>query len=186
MSPELHLSRSDRDLQSLFSQRQVATLGTLDEAGLPSLSMVPFAVLVERSGDASGDAPGDTPGETALILHVSELAAHTRQMRREPRVALLVMAGDDAAETPQALPRVSLSAVATFLAPGSDRHARARAAYLARFPQSELMTQLPDFQFIALAPTAVRHVSGFGAARSVDPADLARVLRDLRDLRPGA
>ncbi len=179
MSPELHLSRSDRDLQSLFSLRQVATLGTLDEAGLPSLSMVPFAVLIERSGDASGD----DPGETALILHVSELAAHTRQMRREPRVALLVMAGDDAAETPQALPRVSLSAVATFLAPGSDRHARARAAYLARFPQSELMTQLPDFQFIALAPTAVRHVAGFGAARSVDPADLARVLGDLR---PGA
>lgn len=175
MSAELHLSRSDRDLQSLFGQRHVATLGTLDEAGLPSLSMVPFAVLI--------GLPEDVHGEASLILHVSELAAHTRQMRREPRVALLVMAGDDAADTPQALPRVSLSAVATFLEPGSDRHARASAAYLARFPQSGLMTQLPDFQFVALAPTAVRHVAGFGAARSVDPADLARVLRDLR---PGA
>lgn len=167
MSPDLHLSRSDRELLALFANRPVAALGTLDEAGMPALSMVPFAVLAD---------------EGALVLHVSELAAHTRQMRREPRVAVLIMGGDDAAETPQALPRVSLSAIATFLEPGNDRHLRASATYLARFPQSELMTQLPDFQFVALAPTAVRHVAGFGAARSVDPADLARVLRAL----PGA
>ncbi len=165
MSADLHLSKSDRDLRALLVGRRVATLGTLDEAGLPALSMVPFAVLIGASGEA------------ALILHVSELAAHTRQMRREPRVALLVMAGDDAADTPQALPRLSLSATAEFLEAGSARHAQASAAYLARFPQAELMTQLPDFHFVALRPNALRHVAGFGAARSVDPADLGRVLR---------
>ncbi|MGY0195967.1 pyridoxamine 5'-phosphate oxidase family protein [Leptothrix sp. BB-4] len=175
MNADSRLSRSERDLRSLFTERHVAALGTLDEAGAPSLSMVPFAVLIGHADEVGG--------ELALILHVSELAAHTRQMRQEPRVALLVTASEDAADTPQALPRVSLSATASFVEPGTDRHARASAAYLARFPQSELMTQLPDFQFVALMPTAVRHVAGFGAARSVDPADLARVLRDLR---PGA
>ncbi|RZS52059.1 pyridoxamine 5'-phosphate oxidase family protein [Sphaerotilus mobilis] len=177
MSADLHLSKSDRDLLALFVGRHVASLGTLDEAGLPALSMVPFAVLIEAVGDSAGDSTGDSAGEVALVLHVSELAAHTRQMRREPRVALLVVAGDDAADTPQALPRVSLSATAVFLDAGTVGHAQARASYLARFPQSELMTQLPDFQFVALRPTAVRHVAGFGAALSVDPADLARVLR---------
>jgi putative heme iron utilization protein len=172
MSADLHLSKSDRDLLALLTARPVATLGTLDEAGLPALSMVPFAVFIDVSEDPAGQA--------ALILHVSELAAHTRQMRREPRVALLVMAEDAAADTPQALPRASLSATARFLAPDSAAHTAAQAAYLARFPASELMTQLPDFQFVALTPTTVRHVAGFGAARSVDPADLARLIRSIR------
>ena len=51
-----------------------------------------------------------------------------------------------------------------------------RAAYLARFPEAEPMTQLGDFRFVALRPVAGRHVAGFGAARSVDNDEWARVL----------
>ncbi|MEY8878269.1 MAG: HugZ family protein [Leptothrix sp. (in: b-proteobacteria)] len=156
-----HLSRLDQQLLALLTERPVGALGTLEDDGAPAVSMVPFAL------DASA-------GE--LILHVSALSAHTRQMRREARVSLLVMAADAAAEVPQALPRVTLQATATFVAADSEAVARCQAIYLARHPNAELMTQLPDFSFVRLAPTALRHIAGFGAARSVEVADFRRLL----------
>jgi hypothetical protein len=156
-----HVSRLDLELRRLLAERPVAALGTLDESGAPFVSMVPFAV---------------EPASGCLVLHVSALAAHTRQMQAQPRVSLLVMGADDWAESPQALPRVTISARAEFTARDSEAERPLRAAYLARHPQSELMTQLPDFAFVRLAPTAARHVAGFGAARSVALDELARVL----------
>lgn len=156
-----HESRLDVELRRLLAERPVAALGTLDEHGAPFVSMVPFAV---------------EPVSGVLVLHVSALAAHTRQMQAEPSVSLLVMGADDWAESPQALPRVTLSARAEFTPRDSEAERPLRAAYLARHPQAELMTQLPDFAFVRLQPTAARHVAGFGAARSVDLEDLARLL----------
>ena len=156
-----HVSRLDLELLRLLAERPVAALGTLDEHGAPFVSMVPFAV---------------DPASGALVLHVSALAAHTRQMQAEPRISLLVMGADDWAESPQALPRVTISARAEFTPRDSAAERPLRAAYLTRFPQAELMAQLPDFAFVRLAPTAARHVAGFGSARSVAPDDLARLL----------
>jgi heme iron utilization protein len=156
-----HLSRLDRQVVLLLAERAVGALGTLEDDGAPAVSMVPYAV--------DGEA-----GE--LILHVSALSAHTRQMRRDDRVSLLVTAADDAAELPQALPRLTVQARARFEPADSAAAARCQALYLARHPGAELMTQLPDFAFVRLRPTAVRHIAGFGAARSVDPAEFARLL----------
>lgn len=157
-----HESRLDRELRALLLQRPVAALGTLDDTGAPAVSMVSFALDSE---------------DAALLLHVSGLAAHTRQMQRDPRVSLMVLGADDAAESPQALPRVSIAAQARFVEPGNEEAQRCCAIYLARHPQAELMTRLPDFRFIRLLPTSVRHVAGFGAARSLEPADLQTLLR---------
>jgi putative heme iron utilization protein len=167
-----HLSRLDLQLVALLAERPVGALGTLEDDGAPAVSMVPFAV----------DPPA---GE--LILHVSGLSAHTRQMRRDGRVSLLVIAADDAAQLPQALPRVTVQAQATFAEAdseaGKEAAARCQALYLARHPAAELMTQLADFTFVRLRPTAVRHIAGFGAARSVDLADVARLLAAV-EVRP--
>jgi hypothetical protein len=38
------------------------------------------------------------------------------------------------------------------------------------------MTELGDFRFVALDIVEARHVSGFGAARSVDQDEIRRVL----------
>jgi len=161
----MHLSRLDEQLVRLLRERPVAALACLDDDGAPALSMVPFAV--EAGHDAAA----------GLILHVSGLAAHTRQMARDARVSLLILDRDDAAEMPQALQRASLQASATFVEPGGADHARCEALYLARHPQASLMTQLPDFRFVRLTPTVLRHVAGFGAARSLDGELLATVLR---------
>lgn len=156
-----HLSRLDLEIRRLLAERPVGALGTLEDDGTPAVSMVPFAVVPEWS---------------ALVLHVSGLSPHTRQMALRPAVSLLVVDADGAAEMPQALPRVTLAAQAEFTEPGSPAWDAARAAYLARYPQATLMDALPDFRYVLLRPTQARHIAGFGAARTVDAATLGAIL----------
>ena len=66
-----------------------------------------------------------------------------------------------------ALPRVTLQGHAKVLARGTMEWEACSAAYLARFPDALSMTELGDFRFVAIAITDGRHVSGFGAARSI-------------------
>jgi len=63
-------------LRELLRAQQVAALGTLHK-GHPYVSMVPFAML---------------PGGTGFVIHVSQLAAHTKDMLLSPHVSLLVVA----------------------------------------------------------------------------------------------
>ena len=157
-----HEPRLTVALRSLLNTHRVAALGTLDEAGQAFVSMVPFAM------DGSSGS---------LVIHVSGLAAHARNLERTPRVSLMVMQAEVAGEPVHALPRVTLDGVATVLAVYSPAWVSARAAYLARFPDVEYMTQLGDFRFVAVSVTGARQVAGFGAARSIDTEELAQVLR---------
>jgi putative heme iron utilization protein len=157
-----HEPRLSVALRSLLNTHRVAALGTLDETGQAFVSMVPFAM----------DANNGT-----LVIHVSGLAAHTRNLERIPRVSLMVMQAEVMGEAVHALPRVTLDGVATVLAADSPACLSARAAYLARFPDVEYMTQLGDFRFVAIAVSGARQVAGFGAARSIEAEELAQVLR---------
>lgn len=157
-----HEPRLTQALRSLLNTQRVAALGTLDEAGLAFVSMVPFAI------DSSTGA---------LVIHVSGLASHARNLERWPQVSLMVMQAEVAGEPVHALPRVTLDGQAGVLAADSAQWASARAAYLARFAEVEYMTQLGDFRFVAIAVSGARQVAGFGAARSVDAEELAQVLR---------
>jgi putative heme iron utilization protein len=158
MATEHSLTRALREL--LASQR-TAALGTLDEHGAPFVSMVPFAVdRVDHS----------------LVIHVSGLAAHSRNLQRSPRVSLLVCQAEVAGEPVHALPRVTLDATALVAEPGSPEALACRAVYLARFPDAEPMTTLGDFRFVRLRASGARQVAGFGAARSLDAAELTRAL----------
>lgn len=157
-----HEPRLTLALRTLLKTQRVAALGTLDEAGQAFVSMVPFAI------DGSSGA---------FVIHVSGLAAHARNLERTPRVSLLVMQAEVAGEPVHALPRVTLDGLAEVLAVESPAWATARAAYLARFPEVEYMTQLGDFRFVAIAVSGARQVAGFGAARSIEVDELAQVLR---------
>lgn len=156
-----HEARLTTALRQLVLGQRVAALGTLDEQGAPFVSMVPYALM-----PASGD----------LVLHISALAAHTRNLERHPRASLMVCQAEVAGEPVHALPRVSMDVTATTCAPGSATHAAARDAYLARFPEAEPMTALGDFRFVCLRPAGARQVAGFGAARSVDEPELRAAL----------
>src|SRR6185369_6731165 len=123
MAPEL----VDR-LRTLFATQTVASLGTLHD-GAPFVSMVPFAVLPNAG----------------FAIHVSSLASHTRDMLADPRVSLMVMAAPSPEVSPQALARVTLQGEAVRIPDDAPIHAAAKAAYLARFPQSAQTFELGDF-----------------------------------------
>lgn len=147
-------------LRALLHEQRVAALGTLHQ-GEPAVSMVPYA--------RSPDGPG-------LLIHVSALASHTRDMQAHARVSLMVMATMAPDDFVQALPRATLQGVAQPLANDTAAYARGKAAYLARFPQAELMFDLGDFSLWCVTPDQLRFVAGFGRAHSASEADLAAVL----------
>jgi heme iron utilization protein len=155
----------DRDaaavLRGLAASRRVAALGTVRD-GAPFVSMVPFAVE-RRMG--------------CVVLLVSALAAHARNLRSEPRVSLLVTGDERAGEPVHDLARATIDGEARVLAGGTGAHADARTAYLLRFPEAEPLTRLGDFAFVAVQPTGARVVSGFAQARSLDADAATAALR---------
>jgi putative heme iron utilization protein len=63
------------------------------------------------------------------------------------------------------------------IAPDNPRHAAARAAYSARFPDMVGLFELGDFMLFAIVPTAVRVVMGFAQAASITAEALAESVR---------
>ena len=152
-------------LGELIRGRSVASLATLHE-GLPFASMVPYAVWHDAMGE-----------RLLFVTHVSRLSAHTRDMLETPQVCLLITApetGEDLESVPpQALPRVSIPAVASFI----DReHADFRPlarAYLEKFPFAAEWFQLGDFSIVAFTPSgSARFIAGFARAMTVSAAQL--------------
>lgn len=146
-------------LKSLLESRKVAALATL-HMNEPAVSMVPYALL---------------PGSANFIIHVSQLAAHTRDMLENPAVSLLVMDSVEVADSPLSLPRASIQGTARPCPPDAPEYLAARAAYLARLPDAEDLFTFTDFSLFLIEPRMVRYVAGFGKAMSVTAVQLAEL-----------
>lgn len=157
----MHESRLTLLLRELLQSRRVAALGTIGGNGEPFVSMIPYAI---------------EPSRGCLVVHVSGLAAHTGNMLDRPQVSVLVMQSEMQGEPVHALPRVSLEGKAQALEPPTPAWQACRAAYLARFPEAEPMTQLGDFMFVAIDIDGARHIAGLGSARTIDSAEVRRAL----------
>src|SRR5262249_9222909 len=90
-------------LAKLVQGRTVAALATL-HAGGPFVSIVPYALL-----------PGG-----AFVIHVSRLAAHTKDMLDDPRVSLLIAQPEGGGVPAQALARVTIVGEAQETEKGSE------------------------------------------------------------------
>jgi putative heme iron utilization protein len=156
-----HESRLTVELRALLHSSRVAALGTVGDDGKPFVSMVPYVL---------------EPSLGCLVIHVSGLAAHTGNLQARPDVSVLVMRAEAVGEPVHALPRVTLDGLASVLEVGSPAWQACRAAYVARFPEAEFMTQLGDFRFVAITPNAARQIAGFGAARSIDAQEVRRAV----------
>src|SRR3954468_7905239 len=97
-------------IANLIRNQRIATLGTLREAS-PFVSMVAYAAEPDFGG---------------LLLHLSQLAAHTRQLLAAPQASLLICERDDARDDPQTLARITLVGAATPIPVTSADHAAAR------------------------------------------------------------
>jgi hypothetical protein len=92
------------------------------------------------------------------------------------QVSLLVIAPPTPGVTAQELARITVQGEAAQVARGTPEHAAAKAAYLARFPESEMMFGFGDFSLFAIVPRSIRFVGGFAQATTLSPQTLAGAL----------
>ena len=144
-------------------QQRSAALATVAPDGAPNVGMVAFAI---------------EPDGTSLILHVSTLAAHTRQLLQDPRVAVLLTAPDypDIVDV-QTLARLSIAGTAQVLNTADTRYEACRAAYLRRFPAAEMRFGFADFVLVRVVVASSRFVGGFAQAHTIDQAPLIALLQ---------
>ena len=134
--------------RALLAAESVGLLSTISvrRPGTPYGSVTPYAV------SAAG----------APLLLLSGLAAHTHNLRADPRAGLFV--GDHtAAADPQAGARLSLMGRAAPVPAESEPDARGR--YLARWPNAAQTLSLGDFSFWRFEIEEARFIAGFGEIR---------------------
>ena len=150
---------SELTLARLLRATRIAALGTLHD-GEPHLAMVAVAVESDFS---------------AFYIHVSKLGKHTGDMEKNPNVSLLIAETDDQRLDPQTLARVSLNGTAEMIPRTDPHYARIKHTYLTRFPESEPLFSLGDFNLWRIKPTGGRFVAGFARAFNVAPELLMKV-----------
>jgi putative heme iron utilization protein len=123
----------------------------LEPAGIPFGSLVPCAATADG---------------LPLFL-VSRLAQHTKNLLKDGRASLLVLARAEG--DPQQAARATLLGTARRLEGPAE--ADARACYLALHPDAAMYFDL-DFELWALKPEEARYVGGFGAAAWVSGSEL--------------
>jgi heme oxygenase (biliverdin-IX-beta and delta-forming) len=148
-------------LQQLIHGRMIAALGTLHQ-GVPFVSMVTYAVATDGS----------------FILHVSRLAAHTRDMLDSPDVSLLITESEASGKMPQALARVTVQGRAEMFDRDSETNIDAQEVYLSRFQDAAPLFEFSDFNIFIIKPVSARVVAGFGQAVTITGEDFATALSE--------
>ncbi len=131
-------------------------IATLD-GGAPFASMVAYA---------------PEPTLDAVLLFLSHLSQHTRNLLEDPRVSLAISRPDSGEGDPQLLPRVTLTGTVDAIERDSEAWGPAMEIYVGRFPDAAPRFELADFHLLRLRPTSVRYVGGFARAFSMTDADL--------------
>ena len=140
----------------LLQQRQ-AMLATVHEGN-------PHAGMVAATG---------TPDGQAILLHLSQIAAHTRHLLVHPAVALLWCEPDhvDVADV-QTLARLTLYGTVQLVAREDAEYASLQAFYLRRLPAATMLFDFRDFALFKVVIDHGRFVGGFGQARNLSTADM--------------
>jgi putative heme iron utilization protein len=117
----------------------------------------PFASLV---------TPACAP-DGSILMFLSTLSEHTRQLRAEPRCSLMVM-GEAVSANPQTAPRVTITGLAEV-----ETDPALKARWLAVHPYAQLYAEFGDFSLWRIRPQAAQLVGGFARAFRLKPAELA-------------
>jgi putative heme iron utilization protein len=122
-----------------------------EPAGFPYGSFVTFAM----------DGPDP-------VFFISELAEHTKNLRKDSRASLLV--AETGGSDPLANGRVTLLGQATLVDDG-DARAAAKEAYLAAHPNAAYYIDYSDFGFWRIDVESVRYIGGYGRMSWVETSD---------------
>jgi len=146
------------EARKLISDQRWAALATTGSDEHPLASMVAYA---------------REPATTNLLLHLSRLARHTRNLAEHPTASLVVCAPDTGAVDPQTLARISLFGRVSVVHADAPDHAALRMLYVSRLPASEPRFEFGDFTLYRFAAVRARYVGGFGRAHTFDAARLS-------------
>ena len=142
-------------------QVQSLMLSTVTAQGYPQASYAPFVV----------------DGDRRFYVFVSGLSTHTENLKQRPQAGILLI--QDEAQTAQIFARQRLMYDCDVV--WIERHEPQWGGYADRFKARfgnfiDMLRQLPDFQIFSLTPRSGRFVMGFGAAYTVDPTNIHRLL----------
>jgi putative heme iron utilization protein len=106
-----------------------------------------------------------TDHDGSLLILISHLAEHTRNILADPRVSLITHNQDD--------PHIQAQGRVTVV--GSAQHVAERELagkrYLRYFPEAQSYFAMHDFQFYRIAAQAIRYIGGFGNIHWVKAGD---------------
>ncbi len=153
-------------LLGLFQQRWAAlgTNSTNENQIEPYLSWVGFVALPDLSG---------------LVMHLSRLAPHTRNMLAHGRASLSISERDDGEVNPQQLARVSVRGEVLELGRDDVNYDALKASYLQCFPDAAMLFDFADFSLFILYPDDCRYVEGFASTHRFRPEQLRAIAENL-------
>jgi putative heme iron utilization protein len=130
------------EARQMLRAHRYGALSTLSKkfAGFPFGSITPY--LVDHDG--------------GLIILISGLAEHTKNILHDPRVSLITHDQRDAHIQTQG--RITLLGNAQAVTNRDEIGAR----YLRYFPEAQSYFQMHDFSFYRIQPIAIRYIGGFG------------------------
>jgi heme iron utilization protein len=117
------------------------------------------------------------PDFSGVLLHLSRLALHTRNMLHDARASLVITESDSGKGDPQTLARVSLHGGVMELSHESDAFSVACATYLRRLPEAEVLFGFADFVLFRLEAVDIRYVGGFARAYTVSGEQLKKMAK---------
>lgn len=131
-----------REARQMLRAHRYGALCTLSHKfdGHPFGSITPY--LVDHDG--------------SLLMLISTLAEHTRNIQHDPRVSLITHNQNDPHIQTQG--RVTVVGEASLVAEREQTGKR----YLRYFPEAQTYLEMHDFSFYRIAPIAIRHIGGFG------------------------
>ena len=148
-------------IATMLKQHRWAALATVDGEGLPAASMVAYALDDERG---------------CLYLHLSGLAAHTKELLKQPVAGIVISERDAGEDDPQQLARLSLRIRCEELARESAGYLSAKECYLKRLPDAEQLFGFADFKLFQARIEGARFVGGFGQAHSYRGEEIVNLL----------
>lgn len=134
------------EAKHLCRAQHSGVLSTISSAieGYPFGSVTPF--MLTEEGDP--------------IIYISDLAQHTRNLKQNNKVSLIVY--DATQDDSQANARVTILGDAELIAAESDEEAQIKSRYFTLFPQAQKYQQTHDFNFYRIRTHRVRYIGGFG------------------------
>jgi heme iron utilization protein len=138
-----------RAARQLLRAHRYGALSTLSKKfdGYPFGSITPY--LVDHDG--------------SLLILISALAEHTKNIQHDPRVSLITHNQEDSHIQTQG--RITLVGTASL----DTARVQIGKRYLRYFPEAQTYYDMPDFQFYRIVPQALRFIGGFGDIHWVKP-----------------